>query len=67
MELDNENLWEGSLSSTIFAIQSTILNTIHEANQQFIKQHKQVLISKSNQKENHSRQSHVYYSRDKVL
>ena len=70
MDLDNENPWEGILSSTIFAIQykvhtttqhtpsqlvfgkDAILNINQEANWQLIKQHRQVLISKGNQKEN---------------
>ena len=85
MGLDNENPWEGILSSTMFAIQSTvhtttqhtpsqlvfgrdaILNINQEANWQLIKQRKQALINKGNQKENHQRQSHVYHTGDKVL
>ena len=73
MDLDNENPWEGILSSTMFAIRSTvhtttqhtpsqlvfgrdaILNINQEANWQLIKQRKQALINKSNQKQNQSR------------
>ena len=29
MDLDNENPWEGILSSSMFAIQSTVYSTIH--------------------------------------
>ena len=43
-----------------------ILNINQEANWQLIKQRKQVLINKGNQKENHSRQSHMYCTGDKV-
>ena len=71
MDLDDENPWEGILSSTMFAIRSTvhtttqhtpsqlvfgrdaILNINQEANWQLIKQRKQALINKGNQKENH--------------
>ena len=85
MDLDNENPWEGILSSTMFAIRSTvhtttqhtpsqlvfgrdaILNINQEANWQLIKQRKQALINKGNQKENRRRQSHVYHTGDKVL
>ena len=70
MELDNENPWDGILSSIMFAIRSTvhtttqhtlsqlvfgrdaILNINQEANWQLIKQRKQALINKGNQKEN---------------
>ena len=45
----------------------TILNINQEANRQLIKQRKQVLINKANQKENHCRWSHVCYTGDKVL
>ena len=38
-----------------------------EANWQLIKQHEHVSLNKDNQKENHSRQSHVYHTGDKVL
>ena len=34
---------------------------------QLIKQHKQGLKNKGNQKQNHSTQSHVYHTADKVL
>ena len=85
MDLDNKNPWEGILSSTMFAIRSTVHTTTHhtlsqlisgrdtilninqEANWQLNKQCKQVLINKGNQKENQSRQSHVYHTGDKVL
>ena len=85
MDLDNENPWEGILSSTMFAIQSTvhttaqytlsqlvfgkdtILNINQEANWQLIKQCKQALINKGNQKDYQTRQSHVYHTGDKVL
>ena len=85
MYLDNENPWEGILSSTMFAIWSTvhtttqhtpsqlvfgrdaILNINQEANWQFIKQRKQALINKGNQKQNQSSQSHVYRTGDNVL
>ena len=43
-----------------------ILNINQDANWQFIKQRKQVLINKGNQKEYRSRQSHVYRTGDKV-
>ena len=73
MDLDDENPWEGVLSSTMFAIRSTvhtniqhipsqlvfgrdeILNIKQEANWQSIKQRKQVLIKKGNQKDNRHR------------
>ena len=85
MDLDNENPWEGILSSITFAIRSTVYTTTQhtpsklvfgrdaifninqEANWQLIKQCKQALINKGNQKENQSRQSHVYHTREKVL
>ena len=85
IDLDNENPWEGVLSSTMFAIWSmvhtttqhipsqlvfsrdAILNINQEANWQLMKQCKQVLINKGNQKEDPNRQSHVYCTRDKVL
>ena len=85
MDLDNENPWEGILSSTMFAIRSTvhtttqhtpsqlvfgrdaILNINQEANWQLIKQRKQALINKGNERENRRRQSHVYNTGDKVL
>ena len=86
MDLDNENPWKGILSSTTFAIRSTvhtttrhtpsqlvfgrdaILNINQEAIWQPIKQRKQALINKGNQKENRQRQSHVYQQTgDKVL
>ena len=44
-----------------------ILNINQEANWQLIKQHKQALINKGNQRENCRRQSHVYHTGDKVL
>ena len=84
-DLDNEKTCKGILSSTMFAIQSTvykttqhtssqlvfgmdaILNINQEANWQLIKQRKQALINKGNQKENRRRQSHVYHTGDKVL
>ena len=44
-----------------------ILNINQEANWQLIKQRKQALINKGNQKENRRRQSHVYRTGDKVL
>ena len=44
-----------------------ILNINQEANWQLIKQRKQALINKGNQKENRQRQSHVYCTGDKVL
>ena len=44
-----------------------ILNINQEANWQLIKQRKQALINKGNQKENRRRQSHVYHTGDKVL
>ena len=44
-----------------------ILNINQEANWQLVKQCKQVLINKDNQKEYNSRQSHVYHTGDKVL
>ena len=68
MDLDDENPWEWILSSTMFAILSTmhtttqyissqlvfgrdaILNINQEAKWQLIKQRKQVLIIKDNQK-----------------
>ena len=77
MDLGNENPWEGILSSTMFAIRTTvytttqhtpsqmvfgsnaILNINKEANWQLIKQRKQALINKGNQKEYHQRQSHT--------
>ena len=70
MDLDNEIPSEGILSSTMFAIRSTlhtttqhtpsqlvfgreaILNINKEANWQLIKQRKQAIINKGNQKEN---------------
>ena len=85
MDLDNENPYEGVLSSTVFTIRSTvhistqhtpsqlvfsrdaILNINQEANWQLIKQCKQALINKGNQKDNCYRQSHVYHTKDKVL
>ena len=45
----------------------TILNINQEANWQLIKQHKQALINKGNQKENRCRQSHMYHTGGKVL
>ena len=83
MDLDNKSPWEGILSSTMFAIQSTVhttsqhtpsqlvfgldamLNINQEANWQLIKQHKQVVINKGNQKETSGKQSHEYHTRDK--
>ena len=44
-----------------------ILKINKKANWQVIKQHKQALINKGNQKQNHCRQSHVYRTGDKVL
>ena len=44
----------------------TILNINQEANYQFIKQRKQALINKGNQKENRCRKSCVYRTGDKV-
>ena len=44
-----------------------ILNINREANWQLIKQRKQALISKGNQKQNRRRQSHMYCTEDKVL
>ena len=41
---------------------NVILNINQEANCQLIKQRKQALINKGNQKENQSRQSHVYHT-----
>ena len=85
MDLDNENPWEGILSSSMFAIWYTVhttkqhipsqlifgrvvIPTINqEANWQLIKQRKQVLINKGNQKENRRRQSHVCHTGDKVV
>ena len=73
------------LSTTMFAIWSTvqttmqhtpsqfvfgrdaILNINQEANWQLIKQRKQALTNKGNQKENRRRQSRVYRTGDKVL
>ena len=45
-------------------VRDAILDINQEANWQLINQHK---IKKGNQKENHSRQSHVHRTRDKVL
>ena len=54
MDLDNENPWEGILSSTMFAIWSMVHTTSQhtlshlvggETNWQFIKQRKQALIN----------------------
>ena len=77
MDLDDQNPWEGILSSNMFVIRSTvhtttqhtlsqlvfgrdaILNINQEANWQLIKQRKQALINKGNQKENCHRQSHL--------
>ena len=78
MALDNENPWEGILSSTMFATtqhtlsqfvfgRDVILNINQEANWQLIKHCRQALINKGNQKENCSRQSHVYHTGGKVL
>ena len=73
MDLDDVSPWEGVLSSTMFAIRSTvhtamqhtspqlvcgrdaILNINQDTNWQLIKQRKQVLINKGNQKENRCR------------
>ena len=44
-----------------------ILNINQEVNWQLIKQRKKALIDKGNQKENHSRQSHVYHAGHKVI
>ena len=44
-----------------------VLNINQEANLQLIKQRKQALINKDDQKENRHRQSHVYRTEDKVL
>ena len=44
-----------------------ILNINQEASWQLIKQRKQALINKGNQKENFRRQSHVYHTGNKVL
>ena len=43
-----------------------ILNINQEANWQLIKQRKQALINKGNQKENRQRQSHMYHTGGKV-
>ena len=85
MDLDNENPWEGILSSTIFAIRSkvhtttqhtpsqivfgrdVILNIKQEAKWQLIKQHKQALLNKSNQKYICWRQSLVCQIRDRIF
>ena len=42
------------------------ISTKKQTKRQLIKQHKQALINKGNQKENHCRQSHVYHTGDKV-
>ena len=54
-------------SSQLVFGRDAILNINYEANWQLIKQRKQVLINKGNQKENCCRQSHVYRTVDKVL
>ena len=46
---------------------NAILNINQEADWRLIKQRKQALINKGNQKEHHSRHSHVYCTVDKVL
>ena len=55
------------LWSTSTNRRSAILNINQEANWQLIKQRKQALINKGNQKENCSRQSNMYCTGDKVL
>ena len=82
MDLDDENSWEGILSSTMFAIRSTVHTTTQHTPSQLVfgrdsfqnvnqeancQQCKQALINKGNQKENRRRQSHVYHTGDKVL
>ena len=65
----------GILSSTMFTIRSTVHTTtqhtssqlVLEPNWLLIKQRKQELINKGNQKENRRRQSYVYLIGDKVL
>ena len=44
-----------------------ILNINQESHWQFLKQRKQVLISKGNQKENYCNEFHYYRTGDKVL
>ena len=46
---------------------NSFLNINQEANGQLSKQRKLALINKVNQKDNYHRQSHVYYTGDKVL
>ena len=53
--------------SQLVFVRDAILNINQEANWQLIKQLKQTLINKGNQKENHCRQSYVYRTEDKVL
>ena len=55
-----------TLSQLVFGMDA-ILNINQEANWQFIKQRKQALMDKGNQKENCQRQSHVYYTGNKIL
>ena len=55
-----------TLSQLVFG-RNAVLNINKETNWQLIKQHKQVLINKSNQKENCQRQPQVYRAGDKVL
>ena len=55
------------MPSQLVFYRNTILNINQEANWQLIKERKQALINKGNQKENCCRQSHVYCTGDKVL
>ena len=53
--------------SQLVFVRDAIFNINQKANWQLIKQHKQALINKGNQKEYCRRQSHVYRTGDKVL
>ena len=55
-----------TLSQLVFG-RDAILDINQEANWQLIKQCKQALLNKGNQKQNHLRKSHVYCTGDKVL
>ena len=53
-------------SQLVFGWDASV-NINQEANWQVMKQHKQALINKGNQKENRLRQPHVYRAGDKIL